>query len=269
MDNLQELIFRARFIMAEAPERLRIFEAVSGRRNTAEISKIVKRHINNTRRDLTLLSDAGLIQPVIEKGVEVRKNGFPVFEKVPLARTISLRYFAVPTKLPDKSIQNTKMPKNLQKRNESRVPKPLSIPDENEILQIAKSGEDQLYEFKRQGTDVQKITKEIAAMLNTHRGGIIFYGIEDDGAIEGSDVSMQKLDQPLQNSVRSAISPSATVKLKVVQVLGSTVILIIVPPWNKRNVYQFNEKVYVRKGTNVFGAKPDELRDLHSGKYIT
>ncbi len=254
--------------MANAPERLKIFEAVNGRRNTVEIAKIVKRHINNTRRDLTRLSDAGLIQPLIEKGEPVKKNGFPVFEKVPLARTIPLRYFSTPNGIPTKSGESRVSSGNLSKGN-SRVPKPLSIPTEEEILQIANAGEDQFYEFKGQGTDTQKITREVAAMLNTHQGGIIFYGIDDDGVIEGSEIPQQKLDQPLQNSIRNAISPSATIKLKTVQVMGSNIIVILVPPWNKKNIYQYNEKVLIRKGSNVFAAKPDELRQLHSGKYIT
>jgi hypothetical protein len=269
MDSLQELIFRGRFVMANAPERLKVFECVNGRRNTDEIARILKRHVNSVRRDLTILADAGLIQPVIEKGEEIKKNNFPVFEKIPLARAIPLRYFSTPTKLPG-TVETGIMATGISRKNVvNRVPKSLIFPTEQEILQIAKNGEDQIYEFKRQGTDVQKLTKEVAAMLNTHQGGIIFYGIEDDGTIEGSDVELQKLDQPLQNSIRNAISPSATIKLKAIEVLGNKVIVIIVPPWNKKNIYQFNEKVYIRKGTNVFAAKPDELRDLHSGKYVT
>lgn len=268
MDSLQELIFRARFVMADAPERLKIFELVNGRRNTAEIAKLVNRHINNTRRDLTRLSDVGLIQPITDAGVQIKKDGLPVYEKVSLAKTIPLRYFSIPAKLPGKPSQIS-APSGKLSRLSNRIPKPFSFPTEEEALQIAKSGEDQFYEFKGQGTDTQKITREIAAMLNTLQGGIIFYGIDDAGTIEGSDVSLQKFDQSLQNSVRNAISPSATIKLKTIQVLGSYIIAILVPPWNKKNVYQHNEKVLIRRGTNVFSAKPDELRNLHSGKHIT
>lgn len=269
MDNLQELIFRGRFIMADAPERLKIFESVNGRRGTDDISKIVKRHVNNTRRDLTLLTDAGLIQLVFEKGEQVKKNGYPVYEKVPLARTIPLRYFSTPTKLVG-NVENDRLSLGTSKKSvNARVPKPLAFPTEHEILQIAKAGEDQFYEFKGQGTEMQKLSREIAAMLNTHQGGIIFYGVDDAGTIEGSDAALQKFDQSLQNSVRNAISPSATIKLKTIQVLGSNVIAVLVPPWNKKNVYQYNEKVLIRKGTNVFAAKPDELRQLHAGKHIT
>lgn len=271
MDSLQELIFRARFVMAKAPSRLKIFDAVNGRRSTDDIAKLLQRHVNNVRRDLTLLADSGLIQPVFEKGEQIKKNGYPVYEKVPLARTIPVRFFSTPTKLVGNANVNAHwVSAGVSKRGNSvRVPKSLAFPTENEILEIAKAGEDQIYEFKAQGTEMQKLSREIAAMLNTHQGGLIFYGIDDAGTIEGSDISLQKFDQSLQNSVRNAISPSATIKLKKIPVLGSDLLVILVPPWNKKNVYQYNEKVYIRKGTNVFAAKPDELRQLHSGKYIT
>ena len=144
----------------------------------------------------------------------------------------------------------------------------MPVPTETEILDICKKGEDQVYEFKSAGTDVRKITKELAAMLNTRQGGIILYGVEDDGTIQGADVTRQKFDQPLQNSVKNSIAPAATVALKAVSVLGVEVLVVIIPPWNHRDVYQFDEKVLIRKSTNVFAAKPEELRKLHRGEYV-
>ncbi len=198
----------------------------------------------------------------------VRKNDYPVFEKVPLARTVPLRYFSTPSKFVARVHSSQAVSKTAPTGIRGRKPAPLAFPAEQDILDIANAGEDQIYEFKGQGTEVRKITREIAAMLNTSQGGMIFYGIDDSGTIVGSDVSLQKLDQPLQNSVRNSISPSASVRMRTIQVVGANVIVIIVPPWNRKDVYQHDEKVFIRRGTNVFAAKPDELRSLHSGKYV-
>ena len=100
-------------------------------------------------------------------------------------------------------------------------------------------------------------------MLNTKSGGLVFYGVDDNGTITGTDVSRQRLDQPLQNSIKNSISPAASVTLKSVSVMGSEILVILVPPWNRRDVYQFDEKVLIRKGTNVFAARPEELKKLH------
>jgi predicted HTH transcriptional regulator len=105
-------------------------------------------------------------------------------------------------------------------------------------------------------------------MLNTRQGGIVLYGVDDDGTIQGSDISRQKLDQPIQNSIKSNIAPAAIVKLHTITVLGAEIIAIVVPPWNRKDVYHFDERVLIRKGTNVFAAKPEENRKLHSGVYV-
>ncbi|HEY2934407.1 MAG TPA: ATP-binding protein [Acidobacteriota bacterium] len=136
------------------------------------------------------------------------------------------------------------------------------------MLDICRRGEDQICEFKGQGTAANKIAREIAAMLNTRQGGRVLYGVDDSGTIQGSDISRQKLDQAVQNSVKSNIFPAAVVKLHTVTVLGHEVIAIAVPPWNRKDVYHFEDRVLIRKGTNVFAARPEESRKLHRGIYV-
>lgn len=257
--TLQELITRGRFIMSDAPSRLQVFQAVDGRSNVKEIAALTGRHENNVRRDLSMLADAGLIQP---KGELSR---LPIYEKVPLARTIPVKYFEPIGKRPERaSVPGEDI---VASRRRSRGPNELTVPTEAELLDIAKNGEDQLYEFKAPGAEAKNLTREIAAMLNTSRGGMILYGIEDDGSIVGTDVSRQKLDQPLQNSIKG-ITPAATVRLAAVKLVGTEILVVIVPPWNRRDVYQFHEKFYIRKGTNVFVLKPEEMKALHNGQPV-
>jgi hypothetical protein len=265
--DLQELITRGRFIFSKAPERLRVFELVNGRRNTQGIAKMTRRNANNIHRDLQVLSNSELIRPKTDKnGDPVKADGLPVYEKVPLARTIPTAYFRGPSRAFGASSRSRVQ--SASKSSKAKRPAPLPIPTETELLDICKNGEDQLYEFKGQGADSKKITREIAALLHTRQGGYILYGVDDDGTIQGSDVSRQKLDQAVQNSVKNTISPAATVKLHSVKALGHEVVVIAVPPWNRKDVYHFEERVLIRKGTNVFAAKPEESRKLHRGQYV-
>ena len=264
MLNLQEIIARGKYIFEGAPKRLEVFKWVNGRLNAKEIALKVGKTESNTLTDLQKIRDMGLIIQKEKNGMGVRKNNSLVYEKVPLARQIPISYFKDPIKGVSKSSQ--KIPKTTGVRVQMSS---LVAPSENQILQICTSGEDQLYEFKSPGVDANKITKEIAAMLNTKMGGVVLYGVEDDGTILGSDKRKQGLDQPLQNSIKNNIAP-APPSIKIVErnILGALVLLIIVPPWNKRDVYHFNDKVLIRKGTNVFGARPEESRKLHDGKYV-
>lgn len=263
--DLQELITRGRFIFSKAQERLATFRFVNGKRTAAEIAKASTRHINNIHRDLKLLSDAELIEPRRNKDGEViRVDGFTIYEKTPLARTVPTTYFQGPAKA---LMAKSQAKKQKQKSQRKRL-QPLPVPSENEVMDICHDGEDQTYEFKGAGTEVRKITKEIAAMLNTRQGGIIFYGVDDNGKIHGTDVTRQKFDQPLQNSVKNSISPAATITLKTVSVMGTEVLLVLVPPWNGTDVYQFEEKVMLRKGTNTFAARTEEMRKLFLGESV-
>jgi predicted HTH transcriptional regulator len=264
--NLQELINRGRFVFFGAPERLRVYDLVDGKRSTQDIAQRTKRHVNNVRRDLSKLSNVGLIQPRMKGNGELRKDGSPVFEKDPLARSIPNRYFTEPARsTPVEPAPVVRVGRKGKRSEERRL---MAVPNEHEILEIARRGEDQVYEFKGPGTEARKIAREIAAMIHTRQGGIVLYGIDDEGSIIGSDVSRQKLDQSVQNSVKHSISPSVVVRLELVKVFGSDVIAIVAPPWNKTEVHQFDERVLVRKGTNVFAVSPDELRKLHRGEYI-
>ena len=262
--DLQELISRGRFIFSGAPERLRIYKLVDGKRTAKDVSTLTGRHVNNVHRDLRRLTDVGLLQQRMKGGEAVIKDGFAVYEKAPLARSVPLSYFSGPIKRPKAERVGTRKGGS---RN-GRRPQVISVPSETEILDICKTGEDQAFEFKAAGTEVNKITKEIAAMLHTRAGGLILYGVQDDGSIQGTDVTRQKFDQSLQNSVKNSISPAAVVSLKSVKVLGTELLVVVVPPWNKRELYQFQEKYYIRKGTNVFAAKPEEVRRLHRGEYV-
>ena len=264
--NLQEVIVRGRFIFSKSPEKLKVFEVINGKRNTREIAEQLDRHVNAVRRDLRLIEDIGLIQQVLTDGEPLRKDGLPVYEKIPIAGTIPIRYFREPTRLP-KSPRIIPVPSQNRSRK-AKVQPVLQIPTEQQILDIARHGEDQIYEFKSQGTDIKKITNEIGAFLNTRQGGMILYGIDDNGNIEGTDISRQDFDQPMQNSIKNTIDPPATVRLTSVDVMGSEVIVIIVPPWNLKDVYHTGGKVLIRRGTNAFTAKAEEAKRLYNGEII-
>ncbi|MDA1329598.1 MAG: ATP-binding protein [Chloroflexi bacterium] len=97
---------------------------------------------------------------------------------------------------------------------------------------------------------------------------MILYGIDDMGNIQGTDVSRQDFDQPLQGSLRQTITPSPSVELHSISVLNNEVLAIVVPPWNKKDVYVCSGKILIRRGTNAFVVKDDEARKLYDGKYI-
>jgi len=262
--ELQELISRGRILFSGAPKRLEVFKLVNGRRNAKEIAKKAGKPLVPTLNDLQKMRNMGLIRAKHDvEGKPIKKDNSIVYEKVPLLQHISIIYFSDYTK-----VQKHRKDSGLRKISRNKQIKSISIPSENEILDICKNGEDQLYEFKSVGTEVRKLVKEICAFANTKLGGLIFYGVEDDGTIVGTDKKKQQFDQPLQNCIKDNISPSLVVDLSQKDVLGHTILIIRIPSWNRKDVYHYEGRVYIRKGTNVFVAKPEESKKLHAGKYI-
>ena len=265
MVDLQELIVRGRMIFGGASRRLELFELVNGRRSTKEIARAVGRSLPAVDNDVGKLRDVELILPKKDgNGNVIKKAGSTVYEKAPLIRHIPTSYFG-------DAADTAKLVKKRPSQR-AKVPKQASIhvPSENEILDICKHGEDQLYEFKAPGVAAEKATKEIAGFLHTKGGGIIFYGIDDHGTIIGADMTRQDFDQKIHNSVRNTVSPPPLVEIKERKVVGSVVLMVVVPPWDRRTIYQntMDGRYYIRRGTNIFALKPEEIRKLHQGEFV-
>lgn len=259
--EVQELVARARILFQGAPKRALVFELVNGKRSAKEISRRSRKSLSAALQDLQKMRDMELVvAKKTDTGELLKKDNSVVYDQNPLLKHLSKHYFEDPTQIPQ--------PKKNASSKKNTFISSAKIPSEQEILDICRSGEDQLYEFKRTGTDARTISKEVGAFANTKMGGVIFYGIQDDGTIENADMKRQVFDQKIQNSVRNTISPALTIKIIEKDVLGHKIILIIIPAWNRKNVYQYENRVYLRHGTNVFVAKPEESQQLHNGKYV-
>lgn len=264
MVDLQELIVRGRMIFDGASRRLEVFELVKGR-STKEIARKSGRSLSAVDQDIEKLRD---IELIVEKrdheGKVIKKDGSIVYEKNPVIRHLPISYFS--------DVANTSKLVKRTVKSQAKIPKPaiIHVPSENEILDICKQGEDQLHEFKAPGVGADKIAKEIAGFLHTKGGGIILYGVDDDGSIIGAGIRRQDLDQKIQNSVRNTISPPPSIEIKEQKVIGSAVLLIVVPPWDRKTIYQntMDGRYYIRRGTNIFALKPDEIKKLSQGVFV-
>lgn len=265
--DLQELVTRGRFLFRGAPGRLEVFKYVNGKRNTKEIAGASGRGHISVLHDLRKMKDCGLIQEKLTEGKPVKKDNCIVYEKIPLLNHVSLSYFKDGSTVRQRSVSNRKIREKPARRCKTPM---LTFPSEAELLDICRQGEGQLYEFKEPRVETEKITREISAFLNTKMGGLIFYGVADDGSIVGSDRKRQDFDQTIQNSIRNTISPQPNVEIKEINVLGQKVLAILVPAWDRKTVYQYSKdnRYYVRKGSNVFPLKPEEIYKLGKGEYI-
>lgn len=264
MTDLQELISRARFIFSGAPKRFDLFKLINGKNSSKDIANKTGRSLSSVLQDIEKLRDLKLIQEKQANNIPIKKDGASIFEKTPLIKHVPDSYFK-------DVVDTTKfMKEKVKKIGKTKKISSLHTPTETEILDICKKGENQLYEFKLPGIKMEDLSEEIAAVLHTKNGGIIFYGVDDNGTIIGSDIKRQDFDQRIHNSIRNTINPPPNIDIKDKDVMGIKIILIIIPPWDRKSLYQFTKKgrYLIRKGTNKFAVSPDELKKLSKGEYV-
>lgn len=268
MNNIQEFVARGRILFSNAPKRFFLFSLINGKSSAKEIVVKTGRSLSSVLQDLQKMRDLGLITTRKDKGGKVvKKDGSTVYDKNPLIKHIAKSYFegaVLPGTNKDLDIVGKVTKTNKTKKAFSKM----GVPNEQQILDICRSEESQLYEFKQAGTKMRDISKAIAAFAHTRQGGIIFYGIEDGGAIGDTDKSRHSFEESIQNSVRNNINPPLAITVIEKNILGHIIILVCIPPWNRKTVYLFDGRAYIRRGNVVFVVKSDELKKISRGEYI-
>ncbi len=73
--------------------------------------------------------------------------------------------------------------------------------------------EDEYTEFKKTTSELKEGMESIAAILNKHGHGTLYFGVGPDGEVRGQDVSestLRKISQAIGNSIDPAIYPTVT-----------------------------------------------------------
>ncbi len=136
---------------------------------------------------------------------------------------------------------------------------------DEELLALLRGGESDRVEFKRNANDRDEIRKNICALANDlpdHRqAGVIFVGIEDDGACANlaiTDELEQKLSQ-MRDDGKILPFPSFDVQKRTLD--GCEVLAVIVQPAAAPPL-RFEGRVFVRSGARTVQANPEDERRL-------
>ena len=92
----------------------------------------------------------------------------------------------------------------------------------NEIVKLLKRGESETLEFKKSTAQLDKALKSICAFLN-HKGGTIYFGIEENRKVVGQGVS-DKTMKSISQKIRQRIKPEISPEIKVLEIKGKEVI---------------------------------------------
>lgn len=114
-------------------------------------------------------------------------------------------------------------------------------------------------ELKKSVSQLDDALKSICAFLN-HKGGIVYFGVGDDGEVIGLQVSEKTL-RKISQQVHSKIKPEFTPEIKEVEEKGKSIIQVKVPEGSNKP-YFLNGIAYRKVGPEKRIIPPDELKRI-------
>lgn len=140
-----------------------------------------------------------------------------------------------------------------------------------EVLQLISEGENSRVEFKRKFTTFEKIARELIAFANS-KGGLIFFGIDDNGEIVGVK-SEKEAEELLLETATKYCEPQIDLKIYVMEIEGKDVVIGEVKESNKKphriqdyqpNLNYRTARVFIRMRSKSVLASKEMIKLLHT-----
>lgn len=114
-------------------------------------------------------------------------------------------------------------------------------------------------EFKNSLSEMDQIIETVSAFSNT-KGGMIYIGVEDNGAICGVTIGKGTLES-LANSIKQNTDPKVFPDISEVKKYSKTIIKVFVPEYPVKPVWA-KEKAYIRVGKTNQRIPAEKIREL-------
>jgi len=114
-------------------------------------------------------------------------------------------------------------------------------------------------ELKKSLSQLDDALKSVCAFLN-HKGGTVYFGVDDKGKVIGLDVSDKTL-RKISQQIISRIKPEITPEIKEIEEMGRSIIKVNVSEGSNKP-YFLNGIAYKKIGTEKRVIPPDELKRI-------
>lgn len=127
-----------------------------------------------------------------------------------------------------------------------------------EARTLIASGEGQRVEFKRSFAQAKDAIVALCAMANAD-GGVVFFGVSDDGTIEGAHLGKKTLED-FSSQIKANTQPNLVPQIYQLEVDGRTVVAAVVESAPPGTVHYAYNTPYLRSGKTNQLMPPDEQR---------
>lgn len=138
----------------------------------------------------------------------------------------------------------------------------------DDLQEIASKGESETFEFKRSTAEANTAARTLCAMLNGERGGMVLFGVGNDGFLIGQEIGEQTHDR-IRAEIRK-IEPPVFPDLETVP-LSATRSVLVVRVSGGTGLYRYDYRPYERFGptTSVMSEAEYQRRLLEHMHAIT
>ena len=119
--------------------------------------------------------------------------------------------------------------------------------------------ESETIEFKVTTSERKNAMESIAAILNKHRRGTLFFGVDDSGFVRGQQIS-DSTKRDISRMVYDTIEPKVVTSMEVLSIEGKQILKVSF--FGQNRPYSVNGRYLIRTGTENRRMAPDELKRL-------
>ncbi len=134
--------------------------------------------------------------------------------------------------------------------------------NQSELTQRIQNGEDSYTQFKVQAVSSKDLAKEFVAFSNA-KGGILFFGVADDGDIKGlSSDEVEALGQLVGNVANENVKPPIHPLIQNISIEGKKVVIVSIDNGTNKPYSTGSGDYYTKSGADKKKISQEELRRL-------
>lgn len=131
-----------------------------------------------------------------------------------------------------------------------------------ELIERINNGEDSFTQFKREAISAKDLAKEFVAFLNA-AGGVIVFGVEDNGRIQGlSTAQIEELGQLIGNTANENVKPPFYPLVENRSINERKLVIVYVPKGSAKPYSTSGGEYLTKSGADKKKLSQEELRRL-------
>lgn len=131
-----------------------------------------------------------------------------------------------------------------------------------QLKALVKKGESEQLEFKKTTASLDSGMQTVCAFLNSTHGGVVIFGVTDDGRIVGQQVTDKTLKE--MSASLSRIEPNGQIKVSYIKIAEDKQVIVFNVEPGEKAPYSYDGRAYIRQQSTTLLMAKDDYIYLHN-----